>query len=79
MHPNMTPEQEEVRIFDITDLKGRGFQGFKAMKELEDNVGDIPRKPGVYLAVTANETAPRFLMRNPAADTKAIPQCQLNA
>ena len=36
------------------------------MKELEDNVGDIPRKPGVYVAVAANETAPRFLMRNPA-------------
>ena len=75
----MTPEQEGVRIFDITDLKGRGFQGFKALKELEDNVGDVPRKPGVYVAVTANDTAPRFLMRNPAGRYKGDPQCQLSA
>ncbi|MGH7406717.1 MAG: ADP-ribosylglycohydrolase family protein, partial [Candidatus Methylomirabilales bacterium] len=75
--PSVTPEtpseQEGGRKFDIADLKRRGFQGFKAVRELEDNAKGVATRPGVYVVVRADDSPPRFLIRNSAGRFRGDP------
>lgn len=57
-------------IFDVDDLKRRGFQGFKALRELEGKAQGVPTDSGVYVVVREESTGPRFLLRNPAGQFK---------
>jgi hypothetical protein len=56
--------------FDIADLKRRGFQGFRAISELEDNAQGLPAGSGVYVVVRDDNAEPRFLSRSPAGRFK---------
>lgn len=49
---------------------GGGFDGFKPIRDLQDDAEGVSRKPGVYVVVRADDAPPRFLMRNPAGRPK---------
>lgn len=64
--PKAPPERGGGGTFDVGDLKRRGLDGFKPIRDLQDNAEGVSRKPGVYVVVRADDAPPRFLMRNPA-------------
>ncbi len=68
--PKAPPERGDGGTFDVGDLKRRGFDGFKPIRDLQDNAEGVSRKPGVYVVVRADDAPPRFLMRNPAGRPK---------
>ena len=58
-------EEERVRIFDIPDLQTRGFQGFMAIRELENNAEAVVTRPGIYVVIRIDDGHPHFLVQNP--------------
>lgn len=70
--PSSSPPPNRKRnvTFDIADLKRRGFQGFRATSELEDNAQGLPAGSGVYVVVRDDNAEPRFLSRSPAGRFK---------
>jgi hypothetical protein len=45
----------------LEKLKSLGFEGFKSVQELNDNVTSIPAKAGVYIVLNLSKTIPEFL------------------
>jgi hypothetical protein len=53
--------------FSETALRAAGFAGFVTVAELRDeHCARIPLRPGVYVILRVDETAPRFLRTSPA-------------
>jgi len=53
-------------IFDLEDLRRRGFSGFVTLRELRSNVERVPDAHGVYAVLRLSHSQPAFLEKSPA-------------
>jgi hypothetical protein len=53
-------------LFDVPDLRRRGFVGFVPVEQLDDEPLQVPGSSGVYAVVREASDAPRFLKRSDA-------------
>jgi hypothetical protein len=45
----------------IEELKSEGFEGFKSIKDLNENIDVVPKSSGIYLVLNLSKSFPEFL------------------